>query len=196
VQFDFEQVPKKCDLETYLRREAKSAHKHAFINGQIIRMPNTRGPHNIIATNFTIELGMLVRMLEKDCVIFNSDQKIYLPKLDECVYADALAVAEAPQYWDKGQLLLTNPRIVVEVLSKRTEKYDKSGKFDKYKTLDDFQEYVLIRQDKCYAEVWYRYRAGWWQETILENLEDHLVLQSMGVSIPLKAIYRSVNLPI
>jgi Uma2 family endonuclease len=163
--------------------------------GQILRMPNTRGPHNIIATNFMIELGIAVRTLEKNYVIFNADQKIYLPKLDECVYAVALAVADEPRYWDKGQLLLTNPRLVVEVLSKRTEKYDRSGKFDKYKTLEDFREYVLIRQDKCYAEIWYRHRVGWWQETILENLEDILALQSINVAIPLKALYRNVQLP-
>ena len=177
----------------YLRKEAKSVDKHEFINGKIIKMPYARGPHNIIAANISGEMRSAFKKLETKYLIFSSDQQIYLPKLDEGVYADTLAVCEKPLYWDDNNLLLINPIIVIEVLSKSTSKYDRTGKFDKYKTLESFKEYVLIRQDACYAEVWYREKPGLWHETIVTELDGVLPLQSVGISIEMREIYSGVE---
>jgi Uma2 family endonuclease len=88
---------------------------------------------------------------------------------------------------------------VVEVLSKSTSKYDRTGKrnaarFDKYKTLESIREYVLIRQDECYAEVWYRESPGRWQETIITDMKGELPLQSVGITIAMEWIYKNVEL--
>lgn len=185
---------RKYTLEEYLRKEANSTHKHEFINGEIIKMPNTRYNHNLIAMNIAIDLSYQTENSDKNYQILGSDQKIYFPSLDEGVYADALAVCEKPLFWDNDDLLLINPILVVEVLSKSTQKYDRSGKFDKYKTLDSFKEYVMIRQNECYAEVWYRERPGLWHETIVTDIEGKLPLQSLGVEISMKRIYKNVSL--
>jgi Uma2 family endonuclease len=184
---------RKYTLEEYLRKEANSTHKHEFINGEIIKMPNTRYNHNLIAMNIAIDLSYQTENSDKNYQILGSDQKIYFPSLDEGVYADALAVCEKPLFWDNDDLLLINPILVVEVLSKSTQKYDRTGKFDKYKTLDSFKEYVMIRQNECYAEVWYRERPGLWHETIVTDIEGKLPLQSLGVEISMKRIYKNVS---
>jgi len=132
--------------------------------------------------------------IERNHIVFSSAQLVYLQSLDACVYADALAVCEKPLYWDDNQLLLINPILVVEVLSKSTSRYDRTGKFDKYKTLDSFREYVLIRQDECYAEVWFRESPGRWQETIITEMTGHLPLQSVGISVSMESIYLNVEL--
>lgn len=185
---------RKYTLEEYLRKEANSTHKHEFINGEIIKMPNARGPHNLIAMNIAIEMTNTTESLGKNYLFYGSDQKIYFPNLDEGVYADSLAVCEKPLYWDNDDLLLINPILVVEVLSKSTQKYDRTGKFDKYKTLESFKEYVMIRQDICYTEVWYRERPGLWHETIVTNIDGKLPLQSLGVEVSMKRIYKNVSL--
>jgi Uma2 family endonuclease len=190
---------RRYTLEQFLEKEAKSPHKHEFIDGQIFKMPYAKGPHNIISANMVTEMNINLRKLEKNYVIFPSDQMVYFPSLDQGVYADALAVCEKPLYWDDSQLLLINPIIVVEVLSKSSgtppaSKYDRSGKFDKYKTLESIREYVLIRQDECYAEVWYRERPGRWQETIITDMKGELPLQSVGVTIAMEWIYKNVEL--
>ncbi|MFY7912954.1 MAG: Uma2 family endonuclease [Emticicia sp.] len=184
---------RKYTLEEYLRKEANSTHKHEFINGEIIKMPNARGPHNLIAMNIAVEMTNTTENLGKNYLFYGSDQKIYFPSLDEGVYADALAVCEKPLFWDNDDLLLINPILVVEVLSKSTQKYDRTGKFDRYKTLESFKEYVMIRQDICYAEVWYRERPGLWHETIVMDIEGKLPLQSLGVEISMKRIYKNVS---
>jgi Uma2 family endonuclease len=185
--------PRKYTLEEYLRKEANSTHKHEFINGEIIKMPNARYNHNLIAMNIAIDLSYQTENSDKNYQILGSDQKIYFPSLDEGVYADALAVCEKPLFWDNDDLLLINPILVVEVLSKSTQKYDRTGKFDKYKTLESFKEYVMIRQNECYAEVWYRERPGLWHETIVTDIEGKLPLQSLGVEVSMKRIYKNVS---
>ena len=181
-------------LEQYLEKEGKSMDKHEFIDGQIIKMPYAKGPHNIISANMMAQLIINTEGLDNNYTVFTSDQKVYFPSIDAGVYADALAVCEEPLYWDDNQLLLINPIVVVEVLSKSTSKYDRTGKFDKYKTLESFKEYVLIRQDECYAEVWYRESPGRWQETIVTDINGQLPLQSVGISISMERIYRNVEL--
>lgn len=185
---------RKYTLEQYLKKEAKSIHKHEFIDGQIIKMPYAKGPHNIISVNMMTQMTVHLENLEKNYIVFPSDQLVYFPSLDAGVYADALAVCEKPLYWDDNQLLLINPIIVVEVLSKSTSKYDRAGKFDKYKTLESFREYVLIRQDECYAEVWFRESPGRWQETIITDITAKIPLQSVGISISMERVYRNVEL--
>jgi Uma2 family endonuclease len=193
ISFNSVRKLKTYTLAEYLRKEAKSVDKHEFINGNIIKMPYAKGPHNIIASNITVALGIAFEKEDKNLILFNSDQKVYFPSLDEGVYADTLAVSERPIYWDEEKLLLINPIVVVEVLSKSTQKYDRNGKFDKYKTLESIREYVLIRQDKCYAEVWYQVEKGLWKETIIENLSDMMPLQSIDIQLSMQRIYKNVE---
>jgi Uma2 family endonuclease len=194
VSLNIQPKRKTYTLAEYLRKEAKSEEKHEFINGNIIKMPYAKGPHNIISSNMIVQLSIGLETLEKNYVIFPSDQKVYFPSIGDGVYADALAVCEKPVYWDSEELLLINPIIVVEVLSKSTQKYDRTGKFDKYKTLESFKEYVLIRQDKCYAEVWYQKEKGLWQETVIEDINGELPLQSVGINISMRRIYKNIEL--
>ncbi len=188
---------RKYTLEEYLRKEARSLEKHEFINGQIIKMPYAKGPRNIISANMIFELKLNFKKIAEKYIVFPSDQKVYFPRLDEGVYADALAVCKKPLYWDDNELLLINPILVVEVLSKSTQKYDRTSKrnaarFDKYKTLESFNEYVLIRQDEPYAEVWFRERPGLWHETIITDINDSIPLKSVGIEIAMKNVYENV----
>lgn len=194
VSFESKRKSKTFTLAEYLQKEAKSIDKHEFINGKIIKMPYAKGPHNLITVNMIVQMDNAFEALEKKYYVFPSDQKIYFPNLGDGVYADALAVCEKPLYWDDSQLLLINPIIVVEVLSKSTQKYDRTGKFDKYKTLESLREYVLIRQDQHYAEVWYREKPGYWQETIITDINGEIPLQSVGVTLQMQRVYKNVEI--
>jgi Uma2 family endonuclease len=194
VSFQLERKYRTYTLEEFLRKEAKSLHKHEFFQGKITKMPYAKGPHNIIAANISGEMYLMFRETEKNYLLFNSDQMIYLPAIDAGVYADALAVCEKPKYWDDNELLLINPILVVEVLSKSTSNYDKFAKFEKYKTLESFREYILIAQDRCYVEVRYQVKKGLWQETVYENIDDKINLQSIDIQIDMKYIYRNIDL--
>jgi Uma2 family endonuclease len=192
VSLNIERKRRKYTLQEFLRKEAKSTDKHEFIDGEIIKMPYAKGPHNIITGNMIFQFNKIFEDSEKNYIVFPSDQMVYMPALDVGVYADALAVSERPIYWDDEELLLINPVIIVEVLSKSTQKYDRQGKFDKYKTLESFREYVLVRQNVCEVEVRYRPEKGVWYEKVYQDMEEDVVLQSVGIKIPMKKIYKNI----
>lgn len=185
--------PRLYTLEEYLRFEARSSDKHEYYNGKIVKMAYARGSHNIIAVNFTNQLCNLIESLGKNYIVLNSDQKIYLPKLNFSLGADVLAVCEEPAYWDDNEVLLINPFLIVEVLSKSTQKYDRTGKFDEYKTLSSFQEYVLVRQDVQSVETRFLEEPGLWRETVVEEPDGTIFLRSIGGSLSLQAIYKHIK---
>lgn len=184
--------PRLYTLEEYLRREEKAKEKHEYYNGQIIRTPMAKGPHNIISMNIGSALKVALKTAEKRYIVFSSDQKVYLPTLNFGLYPDALVVCETPQYWDDNQILLINPILIVEVLSKSTKSYDRGDKFREYKTLPSFLEYVLIEQTQCQAETFFREEPDLWRNTIVTDPVGILALHSIGCSIQMADIYEHI----
>ncbi len=157
-------------------------------------MPGAKGPHNIISSNLIFRLNMAIEESATKFIVFSSDQKIYLPELNHGLYADALAVCEKPEYWEGNDQLLVNPILVIEVLSKSTQKYDRTSKFEGYKTLPSFKEYVLVRQDTHSVETRFREEPGLWRETLVTGLDGEVFLRSLGCSISMKNIYKNVEI--
>jgi Uma2 family endonuclease len=187
-------TPRLVSLETYLDKEAKSIEKHEFINGKVIRMPGAKAKHNQIAAQFASALIVATEDIDPTFLIYNSDQKIYIPLYNHAVYPDAVVVCEAPEFWNGREDIILNPILIVEVLSQSTKDYDRHGKFMKYKTLESFKEYVLVHQDMYRVETFYREQPNLWRETIAQDLNTTIFLASLGVSIDLNKIYRNVKM--
>jgi len=184
---------RRYSLEEYLRREGRSTERHEYYNGTITRVPMAKGPHNIISVNTVIALGKAIEASGGDFLIFSNSQKIYLPALNFGIYPDALVISESPKYWDANEVLLINPLLVVEVLSRSTRVYDKKEKFDEYQTLPSFREYVLIEQDKPQVEIRFREEPGLWRYTTYTDLSAQIVLKSIGCSISMSEVYRRIQ---
>ena len=131
---------KNYTLQKYLQEEAKSIEKYEFINEKMVKTSPFNGSCNILLAILNSAIAYAVEDLEENYMIFSPNQKIYFPELNEVVYSNLSGVFNIPIYWDDEKLLLINPIIVVEVLSKSTQKYDRTGKFDKYKTLERIRE--------------------------------------------------------
>ena len=180
-------------LSEYLRREEHSRELHEYYNGIITKLPMALGPHNIISANMATVLNMAFMAENKNYIVFNSQQLVYLPELNFSLYPDVLVVCETPQYYDKNEVLLINPVLIVEVLSRSTGKYDRTTKFDEYKTLDSFQEYVLINQKKCLVETRFKEEPDLWREKRYTEMSDSVLLKSLDCSINMQMIYRNVQ---
>ncbi len=144
--------PPRFTLGAYLQREENSRALHEYYNGIIAKLPIAKGPHNIIVANMSAELIFAFRLNNKDYTVMGSQQLVYLPDLNFSLYPDVLTVADSALYWDNNEVLLINPLLIIEFLSRSSKKYDQTGKFDEYKTLPSFREYVLIDPDKCRVE--------------------------------------------
>ena len=185
--------PRTYTLAEYLRREEDSKELHEYYNGTIIKLPMARGPHNTITANISAEIKIAGKANKKNYWVMTGQQLVYIPKLNLGLYPDALVVSETPQYFDKNEVLLTNPILIVEVLSKSTKKYDRSEKFEEYRTLDSFREYVLIDQKRCHIQLRYRETPDTWRYTEITDMTGSIFLKSLGCSILVADIYENVK---
>ena len=187
-------MPRRYTLAEYLRREENSSEKHEYYDGIIKKVPMARTPHNLIITNVSTALDTVFENQNKDFYVMSNSQLVYLQGLNFSLYPDVLVVAENLMHFDTNQVLLINPILIVAVLSRTTRSYDRKQKFEEYKTLDSFKEYVLVDQNNCFVETRFRERPNTWVENQYTNLNDSVVLNSVGCSIDVAKIYRRIVL--
>lgn len=187
-------MPRRYTLAEYLRREENSSERHEYYDGIIKKVPMARTPHNLIITNVSTALDTVFENQNKDFYVMSNSQLVYLPGLNFSLYPDVLVVAENLMHFDTNQVLLINPILIVAVLSRSTRSYDRKQKFEEYKTLDSFKEYVLVDQNNCFVETRFRKRPDTWVENQYTSLNDSVVLNSVGCSIDVAKIYRRIVL--
>jgi Uma2 family endonuclease len=193
AQIKSKRAPKLYTLGEYLRREESSRERHEYFNGIITPVPMAKGPHNEITANVIGALKNAIKKTDKVYRVFSNNQKIYIPELNAGYYPDVLVVSEKPEYWDDEQLLLTNPLLIVEVLSKSTRNFDHNNKFSHYKTLPSFNEYVLIEQTHCQVETWFREEPDLWRTTTVNDPAGMLHLRSVGSELSMAEIYEHIS---
>jgi Uma2 family endonuclease len=186
--------PRRYTLAEFLRRAEKSDDVLEYYDGIITKLPMARGPHNEIIMNVGTALNISIKSNGKKYRVFGGQQKVYLPTLNFGVVPDVLVITDTPLYWDDNQVLMINPVLIIEVLSRGTKKYDRNGKFTEYKTLESFKEYVLIDQNKCYVETHFREEPKIWKGTDYTNIQDSLYLKSIDCTILLADIYENISL--
>jgi Uma2 family endonuclease len=93
----------------------------------------------------------------------------------------------------QGMEMLINPLLIVEVLSPTSEAYDRGDKFHAYQSIESFQEYILVSQDKPYITQYARQSERTWLRTDIEGMESEVKLTSLGVTLSFDEIYRLVD---
>ena len=174
----------------YLAFEERAKNKHEFYNGKIVKMPGATYQHNRIATNIIVELSILLK--EKKFEVLNSDMKIHIPQLESFVYPDAVVIFEKVQFYENRTDVIINPLLIVEVASRSTKKYDRTTKFEYYKTLPSFKEYVLVEQVQPWVIASYKIADRTWQDTEAASLEESVYLQSVDCTLEMKRVYHGV----
>jgi Uma2 family endonuclease len=105
-----------------------------------------------------------------------------------------MIVCQKPVFFNDAETALINPILIVEVLSKSTEAYDRGEKFRKYRTLPSLCEYVLISTELQLVETFYRpSEHHLWQFVAYAAPQEFVMLQSIGLTVPLYAIYQQTN---
>jgi Uma2 family endonuclease len=177
-------------LEEYFELEEKAAFKSEFCNGKIVKIPGGTFEHAQLSSNVVKILGKL----EADRFeTLNSDQKIFITDYNRIVYADAMVLVGKPNFHEGNRQLLTNPTIVIEVLSDSTERYDRSGKFRKYQTLPSFKDYVLIDQKRPIVDVLHKEGERDWRMKTYIGLEEEIYLKSIDITLKMSDIYKNVE---
>ena len=182
---------KLLTVEEYHKLEETATQKSEFINGKLNPMPGGSSNHADIIGNIYMTLRLTLKSLGKKFRVFNSDLKIHLAAHNQNVYPDAFVITEKPQYVD-NKFSVSNPTLIVEVLSDSTARYDRGSKCLKYKSLPSFTEYVLIEQDMPMVDVITKKEENWIIKSYV-GLKDTVVLESIGCEISMEDIYENVE---
>ena len=174
--------------EEYLDRENDGEWRHEYVNGVIYAMAGGSENHNLIVGNLfaNLKLGSPPR-----CRVFALDMKVQISKEPEerYYYPDVFVTCSET---DRDRHAKSEPILIIEVLSPRTERTDRIEKRDAYKLLPSVMEYVLVEQDFPFVEI-YRRRSNWWREAV--EPDTPVVLESVGLTLSFEQIYRQIEFP-
>jgi len=182
---------RRMSLQEYLDWEERSGGKHEFYRGEIFAMAGTTIAHNRIAGNIYARLHQLLE--GRECEPFGSDLRIRINAVDLSTYPDVSVVCGEPKTDAVDRHAVTNPRLIVEVLSKSTENYDRGPKFELYQKLASFVEYVVVYQTEAKVIHYIRHDDGTWSYRLLIGIDETLRLESISCELPFSAIYRNVK---
>jgi len=184
--------PKRYSLEEYFALEEQAESKSEFHDGEIVAVTGGTFDHNRLARNLTAFLTYALR--GKAFEPFCGDVKVWIEKYRKVTYPDVMAIAGEPAPYNNRKDTLTNPCLVIEVLSKSTMEYDQTEKFKRYRSLDSLQEYVLVNQYDIEVQLYTRTNEGFWQYRAYESLEDTVQLTSIETAITVADIYEGIEL--
>ncbi len=175
----------------YLALERKATFKSEYYRGEIFAMACAKRNHNAIVANLIISSG--IHLKGKSCTVFPSDLRLYIPETGLYTYPDAMIVCGKEEFVDDQFDTLTNPTVIMEVLSESTEKYDRGDKFRFYRSIPSLKEYLLINSEKVGIEKYALNDRGLWELTDAQALSDHIYLDSIHYTLYLSDVYDKVN---
>jgi Uma2 family endonuclease len=184
---------KRVTLEMYFQAEAKSWTKNEYHNGIVVPMAGAKLKHNRLAGRTLQQLENFVEANDLPFIVSNSDTKIRIEAFNKVVYPDSVVLCDTPQYFNNRQDTILNPLVVIEVLSNSTDDNDRTTKFEMYRSIPSFQEYVLVYQDKLQVVVWTKQVNGTW---ILQDYVGGAAMATIhslpGFQFSLERLYRKL----
>ncbi|MFO0756613.1 MAG: Uma2 family endonuclease [Byssovorax sp.] len=169
----------------YLAWERLQPRKHEYHLGEIFAMAGGSPRHNFLSSAMGAELRSALR--GKGCHVLSSDQRIEAKAGERYVYADAVVTCGELRMQPGTTDVLANPTIIVEVLSKSTEAYDRGEKWDAYQRLPSLTDYLLVSQAAAQIEHYQREPGGSWRYRLYEA--GQVVTLSNGAAFALDAVY-------
>jgi Uma2 family endonuclease len=177
--------------EEYLELELPSVDRHEYIDGEIRLMPGGMPNHNRIIGNLLAALNFAFK--GKPYEAFVTDQRLWIPHKRIYTYPDIMIVKGELQLQEGRKDTLTNPSIVIEVLSKSTQNYDKGDKFTAYRSIPTFQEYILIDQYSQHIEHYVKTEQRKWIFQEYDEADSMLNFASLPFEILIADLYDKVK---
>lgn len=169
----------------YLSWERGQPSKHEFHLGEVFAMAGGSPRHNGLSAAAIVELHSALR--GKPCRVLSSDQRLSAKEGERYVYADAVVVCGGMKTEPGTTDVLANPSVVVEVLSRSTQAYDRGDKWEAYQGLASLTDYLLVAQASVRIEHFRRESDGSWRYRVIEA--GGSVVLANGATLAADAIY-------
>ena len=178
--------------EEYLKRERAASTKSEYYQGEIFAMAGASEAHNLIVGNLIRHLG---NRLGANCRVYPSDMRLLISSTGLYTYPDVMVVCGKSILADQHADVLTNPVVIIKVLSQSTQNYDREGKFYQYRQIPSVKEYLTVSQAEMHVEYAVRQADNSW---LLREISSESVaavpLSSLGIELKLTDIYDKVVL--
>jgi Uma2 family endonuclease len=184
---DLGAAPRRYSAEDYLAMEVQSEIRHEFRAGEIIPMTSGMPNHNRIVRNLCTLLTVALK--GRLCEVFVTDQRLWIPHTQIYTYPDVMVIQGELQLQEGRRDTVTNPFLIVEVLSKSTQDYDRGGKFAAYRTIPSFQEYVLVDQHCQNIEHYVQAGPKKWSFQEYDEMDAVVKLATINLEIAIADIY-------
>ncbi|NET40704.1 Uma2 family endonuclease [Okeania sp. SIO2B3] len=178
----------KISAEEYLEWEAKQEFRHEYVDGEVLAMTGGTIPHTKIYLNFY--RALYPHLSKRGCEAYVSDVKVQDSKNNRYFYPDLVVTCNAEDL--KSRDFIKHPKVIVEVLSPSTGKYDRGDKLKYYHQFPSLQEYVLVDSESIYVEIYQRGEGKIWNYCGYTEGES-ITLESIEFTSAIEVLYEGVN---
>jgi Uma2 family endonuclease len=170
----------------YLQVDADSSVKHEFLDGMILAMASGTPDHAALAASVAAALNQQLRA--KKCRVFSEALRIRVLATGFAGYPDVSVVCAKLELDPADQNTVTNPAVVVEILSPSTEQYDRGEKLRQYQQIASLSHVALVAHDEKRIEVWSRGGEGWMATSFHSG--ERATLDALECALDVDEIYR------
>lgn len=174
--------------DDYLAWERLQTDRHEFHDGDIFAMAGGSLRHNALCETVGGELYIAIRGSE--CRSLSSDQRVALQTRKRYTYPDVTLVCGHAEIEQGTSDVVTNPKVIIEVLSKSTEAYDRGEKWERYRQIVSLDDYVIVSQKAASVEHYQRQADGSWRYSVAGPGER--VSLTRGIELLIDRIYDGV----
>ncbi len=185
-----EKLNSKMTVEEYLTWERMQTIRHEFFAGEVFSQAGGTRRHSLIGANILRSIGNFLE--DHECEAHGSDMRVHVEATGYFAYPDVSVVC--PPVQGETDDVITNPVLIVEVLSPSTADFDRGTKFNHYRQIPSLQEYIVLWQGEARVEHHSRTSDGLWLLRDINGLDQLLQLASIGHLLPLRTVYKKVKL--
>ncbi len=183
-QFDFVYLTP----EEYLEMEEQSDIKHEYIDGYVYAMAGANDPHVTISGNAFMMIRNHLR--GSKCRVYMADMKAKIDSLRRYYYPDVTVTCDPRDTQTPNHKSF--PKLIIEVLSKSTEAFDRGDKFADYQQIETLEEYVLVNASRLRLDCFRRNAEGLWVLKSYTGEEENFQLTSINLECKFADLYEDV----
>ena len=178
-------------LDKYRALEETADFRNEYHDGIIVPMSGGTINHNRIVCDLIFLLKIALKGTPYE--IFSGDLRVWIPQYRRGTYPDVMLVSGKPVFNDNRKDEILNPSLIVEVLSKSTEEYDRGTNFLYYRSIPELKEYLLVSQYEYFVEHYQKTGEGQWLLQEYRENDQEIALKSVDLSLAIKDIYQMVD---
>ena len=177
--------------EEYLAIERRATYRSEYLNGEMFAMAGATRQHNRISSNVVSEINQHIK--SRDCNVYSSDFRVHVPSTGYFTYPDIVITCGKEEFTDAHNDILVNPLVVMEILSDSTASIDRGRKFEQYRELASFAEYLLIDQRTPHIDQYILHDSQEWRYRDIRGIDEQVTIQAIDCTLLLRDIYHKVE---